>query len=313
MMKHDIEYFLDKNITLCPDDSVLGEVASSDWWQYLKPLWDESLWLYFGNRMVFVNDRFPIDNDEKSYNNIMRSFIINLKNKARNYDRLFNVYMMDYNPLWNVDGVTGNIIEDVHTGSATHSKTGDDTINLSGSDTNTNTGTTTDTESGSDTRETVTNDDLQKTGTEATAKTGSDTTTRQVATFDSNDNFVNESKDVVGYDSTDTTTYNTSDEHDVNSTDTMEYGKVDTIVNSSIGSTTYGRQDKTSYNSQDAEVRNLHDKHVELSIKQGNQGVTMTQQMYREEVNQWRDNMNVFVMQVLRDCVNLVSYAVEGV
>lgn len=312
-MKHDIEYFLDENVTLCPDDSVLGAVASSDWWQYLKPLWDESLWLYFGNRMVFVNDRFPLDDDEKTYRNIMRSFIINLKNKARNYDRLYNVYMQDYNPLWNVDGVTGIITEDDHTGSATRSKTGDDTVKLSGSDTNTNTGTTTDTESGRDTREVVTGDDLRKTGTEATAKTGTDTTTRKVATFDSGGNFGNESQDSVGYNSTDTTTFNTTDSRDIDSVDTMDYGKVDTVVSSASGSTTYGRQDKTTYNSEDEETRNLHDKHVELNIRQGNIGVTMSQQLYNAELELWRNNMNVFVMQVLRDCVNLVSYAVEGV
>ena len=312
-MKHDIEYFLDENVTLCPDDSVLGAVASSDWWLYLKPLWDESLWLYFGNRMVFVNERFPLDDDEKTYRNIMRSFIINLKNKARNYDRLYNVYMQDYNPLWNVDGVTGIITQDDHTGSATRSKTGDDTVKLSGSDTNSNTGTTTDTESGSDTREVVTGDDLRKTGTEATAKTGTDTTTRKVATFDSGGNFGNESQDTLGYNSTDTTTFNTTDSRDVDSVDTMEYGKVDTIVSSSSGSTTYGRQDKTTYNTEDEETRNLHDKHVELNIRQGNIGVTMSQQLYNAELELWRNNMNVFVMQVLRDCVNLVSYAVEGV
>ena len=378
-MKHSIEYFLDVNDTLTPSDLSLGDIASSEWWIFLKPLFDDLLWMYYGDRVVFYNRRFPEDNDQKCINNIIRTFIINLKTKARNYDRLFNVYMMDYNPLWNVDGVTGIVTQDDHTGTNTRTKTGDDTVKASGTDTDTLSGSDVvssdgsdvvtlsgrdtdtlsgrdvdtlsgsdvDTLSGSDTvSESITKDDTTRNGNEVIADSGTDTVTRQVTTFDSNDAWLNHDKDSTLHGKSETHTYNNvKDAHEKESevetsygkvdtmaygkVDTMSYGKVDTMAYGKVDTTeygredtteygkvdtkVYGRQDKTTYNTEEEEERDLSDKHLEMQIRQGNIGVTSSQSLYQQELDAWRNELNIFAKNVVKDCVNLVSYAVEGV
>lgn len=362
-MKHTIDYFLTINNTLTPSDASLGEIATSDWWVFLKPLFDDLLWMYYGDRVVFYNPRFPDDNDQKCINNIIRTFVINLKTKARNYDRLFDVYMQDYNPLWNVDGVTGVVTQDDHTGTDTRAKTGDDTMKMSGTDTDTLSGhdvvssdgsdvTTLSgsdetTLSGSDTvSEDVTKDDTTRNGNEVHAKSGYDsvekdgtiTDVKSVTTFDSQGNWLNSEKDVNTPDTTDTTRYNNSDTITYNNVkdahtkeseietqygkvdtidygkiDTTEYGREDTTTYGKVDTKVYGRQDKTTYNSEDEETRDLHDKHLELQIRQGNIGVTSSQNLYNQELETWQNELNVFAKMVVKDCVNLVTYAIEGV
>ena len=298
MSKHDINYYLTTNNTLCPSDISLGDIASADWWQFVKPLWDDMLWLYYGDRVVFFNRRFPDDDDVTSINNILRSWVIMLKSKAHNYERLYNLYMQDYNPLWNVDGVTGTVAQDDHTGTDTRKKTGADTLKQTGTDTRA--------ASGTDSTDIITSDDLTKSGNETMQASGNDTNVKQVATFDSNDNFVNSEKDTVTNGKLDTHTYNNvKDERDISSSHDTTYGRTDT--------NTKNLTDTQEYNSTDQDTRNLTDKHVDMVIRQGNIGVTMSQQLWEAEADIWRDTMSEFVKQIIKEAVNLVTYAVEGV
>ena len=330
-MKHSIEYYLDEYLTLTPEDTSLGEVGESEWWQYVKTMFDDVLWMDFGNRMVFVNNKFPYDNKVISYHNILRTFVITLKMNARNFERMYNVYMMDYNPLWNVDGVTGLISQDKHTGTDTRALTGTDTSVLSGTDRNTASGTDSLTHSGSDVdtlsgsdgnSHSVTKDDTTRSGNEVIAKSGHDDTERQVATFDSGGNYAPEQKEVNTLGSSDTHTYNNvKDAHELTESGSTTYGKIDTLQHGHVETTvhgktdtmTYGKQDQVTHNTQDLNTKNLTDEHIELNIRQGNIGVTMSQQLYKAEWEQWTDNMNNFIKFVVKTCVNKVSYAVEGV
>jgi hypothetical protein len=299
MSKHDINYYLTaNNNTLCPADISLGDIASSEWWQFVKPLWDDMLWLYYGDRVVFFNKRFPDDDDATSINNILRSWVILLKSKAHNYERLYNLYMQDYNPLWNVDGVIGTVAQDDHTGTDTRKKTGADTLRQQGTDTRA--------ASGTDSTDILTSDDLIKSGNETMQASGDDINTKQVATFDSNDNFVNSEKDTVTNGKLDTHTYNNvTDARDISSSHDTTYGRTDT--------NTKNLTDTQEYNTTDQDTRNLTDKHVDLVIRQGNVGVTMSQQMWSEEAKLWSDQMSEFAKQIIREAVNLVTYAVEGI
>ena len=299
MSRHDINYYLNvNNNTLCPADISLGDIASAEWWQFVKPLWDDMLWLYYGDRVVFFNRKFPDDDDITSINNILRSWVILLKSKAHNYERLYNLYMQDYNPLWNVDGVTGTVAQDDHTGTDTRKKTGADTLKQTGTDTRA--------ASGTDSTDIVTSDDLTKSGNETMQAGGTDTNIKQVATFDSEDNFVNSEKDTITNGKLDTHTYNNvKDERDISSSHDTRYGRTDT--------NTKNLTDTQEYNSTDQDTRNLTDKHVDMVIRQGNIGVTMSQQLWEAEANIWRDNMSEFVKQIIKEAVNLVTYAVEGV
>ena len=283
MSKHDINYYLTaNNNTLCPADISLGDIASSEWWQFVKPLWDDILWLYYGDRVVFFNRRFPDDDDITSINNILRSWVIMLKSKAHNYERLYNLYTQDYNPLWNVDGVTGTVAQDDHTGTDTRKKTGADTLRQQGTDTRA--------ASGTDSTDISTSDDITKSGNETMQASGDDVNTKQVTTFDSGDKWVNSEKDTNHNGKLDTHTYNNvKDERDINTSHDTRYGRTDT------------------------NTKNLTDKHVDMVIRQGNIGVTMSQQLWESEAKLWTDNMSEFAKQIIKEAVNLVTYAVEGV
>lgn len=299
MSKHDINYYLTaNNNTLCPDDISLGDIASAEWWQFVKPLWDDMLWLYYGDRVVFFNKRFPENDDINSINNILRSWVILLKSKAHNYERLYNLYMMDYNPLWNVDGVTGTVAQDDHTGTDTRKKTGVDTLRQQGTDTRA--------ASGTDSTDIVTSDDLVKSGNETMQSSGDDINTKLVATFDSKDNFVNSEKDIVTNGKLDTHTYNNmTDARDISSSHDTTYGRTDT--------NTKNLTDTQEYNSTDQDTKNLTDKHVDMVIRQGNIGVTSSQSLWEEESRVWTDQMSEFAKQIIREAVNLVTYTVEGI
>lgn len=299
MSKHDINYYLTaNNNTLCPADISLGDIASSDWWQFVKPLWDDMLWLYYGDRVVFFNKRFPDDDDITSINNILRSWVILLKSKAHNYERLYNLYMQDYNPLWNVDGVTGTVAQDDHTGTDTRKKTGADTLKQTGTDTRA--------ASGTDSTDILTSDDLVKSGNETMQASGDDTNVKQVTTFDSGDNWVNSEKDTVHNGKLDTHTYNNvTDARDISTSHDTTYGRTDT--------NTKNLTDTQEYNSTDQDTKNLTDKHVDMVIRQGNIGVTSSQSLWKEESGVWSDQMSEFVKQIIKEAVNLVTYAVEGV
>lgn len=299
MSRHDINYYLTaNNNSLCPADISLGDIASAEWWQFVKPLWNDMLWLYYGDRVVFFNKRFPENDDITSINNILRSWVILLKSKAHNYERLYNLYMQDYNPLWNVDGVIGTVAQDDHTGTDTRKKSGSDTLRQTGTDTRA--------ASGTDSTDILTSDDLVKSGNETMQASGDDINTKQVATFDSNDNFVNSEKDTVTNGKLDTHTYNNvTDARDISSSHDTTYERTDT--------NTKNLTDTQEYNTTDQDTRNLTDKHVDLVIRQGNVGVTMSQQMWTEEAKLWSDQMSEFAKQIIREAVNLITYAVEGV
>ena len=55
------------------------------------------------------------------------------------------------------------------------------------------------------------------------------------------------------------------------------------------------------------------DKDIDLGNVQGNIGITSSQQLWGEEAGIWRDQMSEFAKQIIREAVNLVTYAVEGV
>ena len=317
--------------SLTPTDTQMGDLATADWWIYIKPHFDDEIWQYYFDRIVFCNRKFPEDNDDTTYQNIIRSFVINLKTKRRQYERLYNVLMEDYNPLWNVDGVTGIVNQTDRTGTDARAKTGYDTSTLSGSDVSTLSGRDVDTLSGSDSMsatldqtntDTVTKDDTTKSGNEVIASSGNDVVTQKEATFDSSNNFVNKAEDTTAHGKSDTHTYNNvKDAHeyagtkviDGDSTNTTTYGKVDTVQYGKTDTMSYGKSDRMDYHSTDTETRNLQDKFMEMQIRQGNIGVTMSQQLLNAELESWQNARADFIKLVVRECVNTCTYAVEGV
>ena len=113
---------------------------------------------------------------------------------------------------------------------------------------------------GKDTTLTEDNGNITKTGSETIATTGSDTSTDSNTTYDSS-SFYDNNKNVLQHGATDTHTYNSvRDNHDLD-------GK-----------------NETTYNSPNEQTKNLTDNHVDLKVRQGNIGVTMTQQLETAEM-----------------------------
>lgn len=170
MKTMNLEQYLNLFNTLCPSDQDVGlAVVASEWWSELKLYFDDLIWLYFPKRYVFMNERFSSPDDTMNYNNIKRSFAIWLKTNKHNIDRLYKGYMSEYEPLWNVDGVTGHVSKDVHSGSITDKHTGydNDTYNESNK--------------------------LTYNGSEDNTLSGTDTTSRANTTFESGDTYFPES------------------------------------------------------------------------------------------------------------------------
>lgn len=331
---HKLMDYLNNN-TLTPSDSALGEVANSDWWNYVSPEFDNIIWEMFYDRTIFINRKFPVYDTQVTYNNILRTFAITLRTKARQFERLYNVIMKDYEPLWNVDGVTGTIAQDSHTGTDTSAKTGTDTsaqtgtdrTASSGNDSVTHSGRDIDTLSGSDgNSHSITKDDHTKTGSETIAVTGTDINEKAVTTFDSaalsENQFVPTEKDGITHGKTDTHTYNNlKDAHELTESGSTTYGKVDTYQHGHVettahgktDTTTYGKTDQVTHNTLDTITKNLKDEHIDLVIRQGNIGTTKSQDMLLDELGAWSSAMTDFILYVVRTCVNSCTYACEGV
>ena len=198
MIQHKIQTYLDLG-TLVPTNTQVGtDVASSEWWSKLSPMFDDLIWLYYGDRTVFLNNKFNPQEPSNCRENIIRTFGIYLKSRCRQIDRIYDAFMRDFNPLWNVDGVEGFISKDTHTGK--------------------------------DTTLTEDNGTITKSGNESIASSGSDTSIDSNTTYNSS-TFFEGDKNVIQHGKTDTHNYN-------NVKDTRDLdGKNETSYNSDLTNT----------------------------------------------------------------------------
>lgn len=282
-----------------------------------------------------------VDDITKAIQMFLRIYQLWQDDKRSGFTKLYEALISKYNPIWNVDGVTGTIYEEEHTGTDTNAKSGDDTSKLSGvdatassgSDVNTLSGRDVDTLSGTDTNrlsgtdstqhtgtitnaKNVTKDDTTRTGSKTLKKSGPETNSHGVFTFDDDSGAKPSTVDELRYgngdadsredtetynslkdshlytdsntqtnNNTDATTFGKQDATTYGKIDTMAYGKVDTLQHGKTDTTTYGRQDKMTYNSTDTETKDLKDKHIEMQIRQGNIGVTKTQELIESQID----------------------------
>lgn len=303
MNKHKIQDYLNED-TLTPSDSQMGEYANTDWWTACKDHFDDLLWLYYPDRTVFLNGRFPFnpsdpDNTQNMntvIENIKRSFAIYLKSKHYTYSKLYETTILEYNPLYNVDGTE---IEDRtldQTGTDANASTGTDTVTKKGSESNASSGTDSITYTGTESN--------AKSGYDSDVESGSDTSTDSVTTYDSAGSFLDTNKTVDSPGTTDTHNYNSTDTKSfTNRSDSTTFGKTDTLSFTN-------RADETTYGKTDTETRNLHDaEHIERK-RFGNIGVTKSTDL----IDSQRETVLFdFYKKVVHDCVNLVSYAVDAI
>lgn len=230
---------------------------------------------------------YTADNINKAIMMLHKLYNIWRSEKLPGFIKLYEAMRTNYNPIWNVDGVTGIISEDTHTGTSTDARTGNDTTTASGTDTTTASGTDSTQHTGTITNgKNVTLDQNIRSGSVTNAASGTDTTTNQVSTFDDVTNWKNKDKSAVGYGKSETETYNNlTDAHTYSDLDTQTNNNTDATTYGKADATVYGRSDRTDYNSSNTETRNLSDKHVEMNIRQGNIGVTKTQELLESQID----------------------------
>lgn len=259
MKTYPINYYLDTYSTLCPTDLEVGIVASTEWWTELKGLFDDIIWLYFPDRVLFINERFSSDNESQNYNNIKKTFAIWLKSKKRLIDRLYNGYMADFNPLWNVDGVTGVIIEDSHTGKDT------------------------DVHSGNDKTSYEDNGNVTRSGNEVNAITGTDVTEDGSTTFDSGGVYKPMDKSGLTHGRTDTHTYN-------NVKDQKDYDGYSDLV--------YNSQLEKNKNTKDTHLE-MQIRQGNIGVTQSDKILKDSQMLYMDELmDLWKYIIRMCVNQV---------------
>lgn len=210
-------------------------------------------------------------------------------------EKLFQAFRAKYNPIWNVDGVEGHIRQSSHTGSVTNTGQTDKT-NTGKADT-TNTGKTTTKNEGSSSNE--------KTGNETNVPVGSETATTARTTFD-DDTFEDTQQITTEYseDREDTHTYNNvKDTYEVDPLNPLKETYEVDAFNPLKESYEIDAQNplKESYKI-DAdnplkETRNLSDQDLEMTIRQGNIGVTKSQDLVMSEKD-------------VRDIDDILNYAI---
>lgn len=206
-------------------------------------------------------------------------------------EKLFQALRANYNPIWNVDGVEGRIQQTTHTGTDTDKKTGDIT----------KTGKTTDTSTGKSTTENTGSSKNEKTGNETTAPTGSETATTAKTTF-IDDDFENAQQTTTSFslDRVDTHTYNqVTDTYMIDGQDPLtETYEVD-AQNPLKDTYEIDAQNplKEKYNTELQKTLNLSDQDLEMTIRQGNIGVTKSQDLVLSEKD-------------VRDVDDIINYAI---
>ena len=130
-----ILYFLNKNNNnLLPADSQVNAIKNKDWYVDFKKYFNDLLWEYYSDRTVFDNPKFPRDNETTTINNIKKSIAIMLLSKQYTYENLYESTVLEFNPLWNVDGTETTSRTLVQTGTDSFAKSGTDTTSNSGDD-----------------------------------------------------------------------------------------------------------------------------------------------------------------------------------
>ena len=244
-------------------------------------------------------------------------------------------------------GQTGTIALG-RTGNNSDVNTGFDNLEHNGSNTDTTTGAYSDSKSGFDKVEHDGTDKLAKAGSETNAHngyikdTGTETVAKSIYGFNSNSDtpsdkevrtpnlskqFDNETntlsftnrEDTETVDLDDTTTYNSAstrqydsnnpltETHGFNSSDKQNYNSTTTHNFASTDTQTFAKTDTDTKNLTDTDKGTV----TTVNERQGNIGITMTQQLLQADQDYWLSKLALFYENVLRDIVNDICYKIQ--
>lgn len=313
---------------------------SEPWFLFSKNHILKLLKRMYGNRELF--DEFILQDDGyvKSTADILddvQEYIDDLFTvNTWKYAHLYDIYVAEYNPIWNVDGTEQETVSRTtkNTGTQENKGSGKDTLEKLGSEKHaktghddlTKTGTEAMTRTGNETDEPTGSEKLQKSGSVTESNSGgveNSRTTFDSATFYGTDKSDDTLKHTTTYGKTgtgtsdpyeettsfttrkDTHTYNSvKDESSfVNRKDEQAYNSNDTLSFT-------GRKDETTYGKTDTRTDNLTENEniSTMKVRQGNIGVTSTQKLMNEQIN-----ISVafrFLEWICQDIAMSISYTV---
>ena len=222
---------------------------------------------YFGNHsgdkiISPLVSKLLVD-DKLTSNSITRLASIIFSLNGDNWSRLYSALQEEYKALQNYNGDETRTVTTTDTGTDTFSHTGSESSTLNDSSSNTRTG--------SESLESSGSDSLSKTGT--VGSQGSNLSDNNVFGFNSSSSVKSDNSNASN-ESTDT--YNLSDK--------TSYGKKDTKVYNNVSDS--GSRESTntvSNESSDTETKDLQTNTSETFHREGNLGVTTSQQMLESE------------------------------
>ena len=235
------------------------------------------------------------------------------------FEKLYQALRAKYNPIWNVDGVTGTVSENAKSGYDNIEHSGTDKVTNSGKDTNTKTGNETVGGNGTDKVETEYDSFTNRTGNEIESTEGTEADTTEVTTFDdptwrNKEKVTKDYGDALqGTQKVFTRQYDdVKDTHDGTDTETTTYGKTETHTYNNVkDELTHGKVEETEYDSSSKTTYNNKDNYVAMVIRQGNIGVTSTQSLITEQVN--LTSLDQIVYMAINDFIHTVCIVGGGV
>lgn len=237
--------------TLANDVKTFYDLESAPAWLADKYLtqYTQLLKLKEGSREMYVED-------EEDVQLILKLMFITNHDK---YDHLYKLFALDYNPIWNVDGVT------------TTERTGSEDRARSDTASDTTTYNTTDSTTGTNTTTFNTNDSTTGTDTTTYNLTEGHTETDSKTTYDSGV-FYDTDKKVSSDTKTGTETVGLNESRAKTGTEALG-------LNESHAKTGTEKLDRSATGTE-----GIDREETETITRQGNQGVTTTQSMAREEI-----------------------------
>lgn len=298
-----VGYYVDTYDDILPSDASLGDIANKLWYVFIKGQFNDYTWSNYYKRELFDNPKFNNEDTEANLSNIKRTLLIHIKSKARLYERMFDAYMADFNPLWNVDGVVGEIRETNHTGTDTDAHTGTDSVSTTDGGTLVRSGNETDSYAGKQA--------TTRTGDETKNYYGADVTVKSNTTYDSA-TFNPVEKTEVGFEG-DQTHGREDNIHYGNVKDETEFtNRLDTHTYNAVTDTRNLTGSGTNtYNSTLQRTKALKDTDLFMQIRQGNIGVTKSSELLADAMELYGLNeLMDFVHFVVNDCINQLAYSI---
>ena len=297
---------------------------SEEWFLNTHALMDMLLKRSHGSREIF--DRLNDGTAQTIKDEIDELFVFN----NYKYKHLWDLYVAEYNPLWNVDGTETIERDRKNTGTETHKLSGKDTLEKLGTEKDAHAGYDTFGQAGTEKVEKNGSETDTPEGTQTLAKTGSITeehsggvengrTTFDSASFLGTDKTTDTSKISTTYSqniSGGANPYNEVQSFDQR-VDTHSYNQVteEKSFDGRLDTTTYlsdmthsftNRKDEQNYGKQDQRTDNLNEKETIVHTRGGNIGTTMTQQLEEAELS-WTLKFNLINM-IIQDIANQISY-----